>query len=311
MRVFPVGHRLPTFRVLLVPVLAVLLSTPVSNAQAQFGKLKKIGADAIKDKAKEKVVGKETPETLTSVTATVGSKSVAAGAKPVSMTINASQLDLMLAALTPMAAEAEKATQIRKMKRDKARKDSIGQACLADGQTAMIANRRTPTLTAAMQARSRQMEKDLARLSEIGMQTFAGGEKRAGAFAMDSSETLQNQFLALNFGLKCFFDFTPIEVMETKVATYGMSGDLPVPESRYPADTRRTFTLYEFAILRERIALFALSSADPTLKVGKEGVFTAEERAALTARAAEIQKLTPYFKNGTISWKGTDDLAKW
>jgi hypothetical protein len=90
-----------------------------------------------------------------------------------------------------------------------------------------------------------------------------------------------------------------------------MSGDLPEAESAIPAATRATFTKYQFALLRERIALFALSSADPTAKVGKEGVFTDEERAALTARAAEIQKLTPYFKNGTLAWVGSGDLSKW
>ena len=56
MHAFPLGRRLALSRVMLVSATAVLLATPLSTAQAQFGKLKKIGADAIKDYLEVKTV---------------------------------------------------------------------------------------------------------------------------------------------------------------------------------------------------------------------------------------------------------------
>ncbi len=307
----PAGRRLDTSRVVRAVAITMLLATSVSTAQAQFSKLKKIGADAMKDKAKEKVAGKEAPEATKSGTSVVEGKSVAADSKPVNMTLNASQLELMLAALTPMAADAEKATQARRLAAVHAQKNEAAKKCMESGQAALMAGRTPPAPTAATKARSRQLEKDAERLSAVLAASYADGNRRVGAFAQDSMLTMQMQAAVLGMGLSCTFEFTPAAVMETQVATYGMSGDLPESQSAVPLEAHTTFTKYQFALLRERIALFALSSADPTLKVGKEGVFTDEERAALTARMAEIQKLQPYFKNGSLAWKGSGDLAAW
>lgn len=310
MPAFTVACRTTLTRVVLAPALALLLATPASNAHAQFGKLKKMGADAIKDKAKEKVAGKDTPEATKSGATAEGSKSVAADSKPVAMTLNASQLDAMLAALTPMAADAERATQTRMLLVGHNKKIAAAKKCMADGQAALMAGR-APTPTAVGRAKAKQLNKDADRLSAVVSASYTDGNRRTGVFAQDSMATMQMQSVVLEMGLKCDFAHTPAAVMESQVATYGMSGDLPVSQSSVPAEARSTFTKYQFALLRERIALFALLSVDPALKVGKEGVFTDEERAALTARMVEIQKLTPYFKNGTMRWNGTDDLSKW
>ena len=291
--------------------IALLFAAPLSDAQAQFGKLKKIGVDAIKDKAKEKVGDKETPEVSKPGAAAEGSTRVAADSKPVSMTLNASQLDLMLAALTPMAADAEQTTQTKRLAADHARKLKLAEKCQKDATDAMIAKRIGPVTSEAAKTRARALSKEADRLVAVMTKAYETQDLRAGAFAQDSMNTLQMQIVVLEMGLSCKFEFTPPAVMETMVATYGMSGDLPAAESTVPAAARATFTKYQFALLRERIALFALSSADPSAKVGKEGVFTDDERAALTARAADIQKLTPYFKNGTLAWVGARDLAKW
>ena len=314
MRAVSVGPCLTMSRLVLVPAIAVLLATPLSNAQAQFGKLKKMGADAIKDKAKEKVAGKEAPEATatTSGTATGGSKTVAADSKPVSMTLNASQLDLMLAALTPMAADAEQATQIRKLAAAHIQKNKAAEKCLNDAVTGTSTGRKVGRSPSAVeQARSGQLEKDIERLSEVFAASLGNGNRRVTAFSQDSMTTKQMQNTVLQMGLSCTFEFTPAAVMETQVATWGMSGDLPDAPSSVPEQVRKTFSKYDFALLRERIALFALSSADPTAKVGKQGVFSDEEKAALAARMPQIQKLQPFFKNGTLSWKGTSDLITW
>ena len=313
---FPVGRRVAPSRfalsrVVLLPAIALLVATPVSTAQAQFGKLKKIGADAIKDKAKEKMAGKEAPVTTKDGVPVTAGKAASSDSKPVNMTITASQLDLMLAALTPMAADAEKKTQAKLLAAEHTRKTQIADKCLKDGTNAMIAARKGPNITEASKTRARALNKEAGRLSDVTMKSYESGDRRAGAFAQDSMNTMQMQIAVLEMGLSCKFEFTPPAVMESMVATYGMSGDLPEAGSNIPAAARSAFDKYQFALLRERIALFALSTADPTAKVGKEGVFTDEERAALTARAAEIQKLTPYFKNGTLYWIGAGDLSKW
>lgn len=311
MRAFPIVHRLAMSPVVLIPAIAIVLATPVSQAHAQFGKLKKIGAEAIKDKAKGKIAGKETPEVTKPGSADDGSKSAAADSKPVNMTLNASQLDLMLAALTPMAADAERATQVRRLAAAHTQKTEAAKKCMADGQAALMAGRTPPNLTPAAKARARQLEKDADRLGAVVAASYSDGNRRVGAFAQDSMVTMQMQNAVLGMGLACSFEFTPSALMESQVATYGMSGDLPESQSTVPAEAHTAFTKHQFALLRERIALFALGTADPTVKMGKEGVFTDEERAALTARSAEIVKLQPYFKNGTLAWAGSGDLSKW
>jgi len=218
----------------------------------------------------------------------------------------------MLAALTPMAADAEKTTQIQKVANAHQLKYKAAEKCLNDAVAGVSTGRkvgRSPT--AAERARSGQLEKDIERLSEVFAKSVGNENRRVTAYAQDSMTTKQMQNTVLQMGLSCSFEFTPAAVMETQVSTWGMSGDLPDPPSSVPAPARQTFSKYDFALLRERIALFALSSADPTVKVGSQGVFTDEEKAALTARAAEIQKLQPYFKNGTLRWKGASDLSTW
>ncbi|WP_309672371.1 hypothetical protein [Gemmatimonas sp.] len=310
MPAFPVGRHLLATRVVLASGIAVLLAMPGADAHAQFGKLKKMGADAIKDKAKEKVAGKDTPEAAKSGAAVEGSKAAAADSKPVAMTLNASQLDLMLAALAPMAADAEKATQANRMKSDHTAKRKAAEKCMQDGQVAMSAGR-MPAPTAAGQARSVQLSKEAERLQLVANAALTDGNRRTWAFAQDSASAMQMQAAVLGIGFKCDFAITPPAVMEREYGTYGMSGDLPVGQSSVPASARATFTKYQFSLLRERIALFALLSVDPTLKAGKQGVFDDDERAALTARMADIQKLLPFFKNGTLRWKTEEDLSTW
>ena len=51
----------------------------------------------------------------------------------------------------------------------------------------------------------------------------------------------------------------------------------------------------QFGRLRERVAVYAITG-------GKEDPFTAEERAVLDARAADLAKLTPLFRDGLLEW---------
>jgi hypothetical protein len=51
----------------------------------------------------------------------------------------------------------------------------------------------------------------------------------------------------------------------------------------------------QFGRLRERVAVYAITR-------GKEDPFTAEERAVLDARAADLAKLAPLFRDGLLEW---------
>jgi hypothetical protein len=54
-------------------------------------------------------------------------------------------------------------------------------------------------------------------------------------------------------------------------------------------------TRSQFGRLRERVAVYAITG-------GKEDPFTAEERAVLDARAADLAKLAPLFRDGLLEW---------
>jgi hypothetical protein len=51
----------------------------------------------------------------------------------------------------------------------------------------------------------------------------------------------------------------------------------------------------QFGRLRERVAVYALTG-------GKDDPFTPEERAALDARAADLARLAPLFRDGLLEW---------
>ena len=51
----------------------------------------------------------------------------------------------------------------------------------------------------------------------------------------------------------------------------------------------------QFGRLRERVAVYAITG-------GKEDPFTAEERAVLDARATDLAKLAPLFRDGLLEW---------
>jgi hypothetical protein len=62
-------------------------------------------------------------------------------------------------------------------------------------------------------------------------------------------------------------------------------------------------TAEEFGRLRERIAVYAIT-------LGNRDPFTAEERAALDARATELARLAPLFREGLLEWGHWYDLGK-
>jgi hypothetical protein len=79
-----------------------------------------------------------------------------------------------------------------------------------------------------------------------------------------------------------------------------------------PAAQRAGMTTYQFGMVRERAALWALQQTN-NAPVGnnKHGVFTEEEQAVLEAQGAKLKKWAPIFKDSPSTWVSWGDIKNW
>ncbi|WP_337169833.1 hypothetical protein [Gemmatimonas aurantiaca] len=298
--------------------LAMLLSMATAvPAHAQLGRLKKMGAEAAKKAAEEKVTGKKDAASGTSgsdATSSAGEASGATAARTtVSYVLSGDRIDLVLAALTPRVEDAEKRQAAKKIRREWAVKDSTNRACL-EKQTRQGAD--PMAIVAAMEKNKAALERLQAQQIPLTKRLNEAASKqdmRTMRFVQDTLQTIQMRQAALSVGASCAFDFTPPVLIEADLATNGMSGDHDADAGSFdpPASVKAELTTVQFGRLRERIALWAMLQETPGIKVGKEGVFTEEEQAALTARAANIRKLTPLFRGNALRWSDWGDVKSW
>ncbi len=289
-----------------VALLLALIATPAS---AQLGKLKKMGADAAKAAAKDKLGGKDSVPAGKPSAATEAAKATAGNTNtaPLDATLTAERVDMVLAALAPLAAAAETASRDRAIERAYLTRDSTSKACMK------AAEGRMPTAPgASAQKQIMVLQKDGERLNERFSAALLARTPDA-PFLEDSLTVTMNRSAVLSLGLKCQFEYAPRSLLLRKSAQVGKVVEDGAPSARttIPPGARGNLSKAQFARMRERIALYGLSAAEPGVKTGAEGVFSAEEQAVLSARAAQIGKLTPFFKNGTMSWGGGGDLANW
>jgi len=131
-------------------------------------------------------------------------------------------------------------------------------------------------------------------------------------FLEDSLTVTMNRSAVLALGLKCQFEYAPKSLLQRKASQVGKDvEDGASPRTTIPPAARGNLSKAQFARMRERIALYAMSAAQPGLKVGTEGVFSAEEKAVLSARSAQIGKLAPFFRDGALRWSTWGDLKGW
>lgn len=295
--------------------LAILLSmTTAVPAHAQLGKLKKMGAEAAKKAAEEKVTGKKDASGASGSEAasSAGEAGGATAAKTtVSYALSGDRIDLVLAALTPRVEAAEKYQAAKKARREWAVKDSTNKACLekqtrqgVDPMAMATAMEKNKAALERLQAQQIPLAK---RLNEAASRQ----DMRTMRFVQDTLQTIQMRQTALSVGVSCTFDFTPAALIEADLAAEGQSGDADAGSFDPPASVKAELTTVQFGRLRERIALWAMLQETPGIKAGKEGVFTEEEQAALTARAANIRKLTPFFRDHALRWSDWGDVKSW
>lgn len=286
---------------------AVLLATAARPAHAQFGKLKKLGADAAKAAAKDKLGGKDSATAAKAGISSEGAKneSSATTKTPLDATLTAERVDMVLAALAPLAAAAEAESRNRAIERAYLSRDSVAKACMK------AAEGRVPTPpSAAAEKQIIALTKEGERLNERYSAALLA-RSADGPFVEDSLTVTMNRSAVLALGLRCQFEYAPKSLLLRKASQIGTVTDGEVARTTIPASARGNLSKAQFARMRERIALFGLSAADPSAKTGAEGMFTAEEKSVLSARAAQIGKLTPFFRNGSMSWGGGGDLTNW
>jgi hypothetical protein len=293
--------------------LAGALLVFASPAQAQFGKLKKIGADAIKDAAKDKMSGankKDSATTSTGAKAASSAGSASASSSSVKkndFTLTEDRVALVLVSLESQVADAQKRDEgIRAIRAYLLSKQAL-DSCIQ-----LATKRATPaTMGASAQKNSARITAidDQARAASKRMSAAmeAGDMKTAGMIA-DTVNVLQTRSGLLTMGATCKAEFKPAALAERD---NGQQDDDVNGTYNPGATVTELLSRYEYGMLRERIALWALLQENPSLAKGKEGVYTDAEQAALTANAAGIKKLTPYFKSDAMIWKTWNDLKSW
>lgn len=288
-------------------VLALLSARP---AEAQLGKLKKMGADAIKDAAKEKVSGGKTPEPTSAAASPTASKK--ANAAPV---LTTDKIALIVASLAPQLKDAIRRDAASRANAEWAPKKKANDECINTlsqnpDPMALLAN--TQKNEAKISALQKQSEAANARLNKAS----AAGDLRAQTFLQDTVNVLMLRGALLSTSGKCTAEFTPTAILEYQITErerYAKGGNGDSAEGFDPGSAvRGGMTQYEYGLLRERIALWALLQENPALRgAGKEGVFSAEETAALTAHAADIKKMAPLFQSEALIWKTWSDVKTW
>lgn len=290
-------------------VLGTLVLTMPTAAHAQFGKLKKMGADAIKDAAKDKIgADKKEPAGAAATASTSAAKPAKEAGMP---KLDADRIQLVLTSLTPQL----KAAQIRA---DAAAATSAYQA-KKKASDACIENFSKSANPMAIAASAEKNEAKIAALqtqSEAAQRRFnaamQSNDIRKQVFLEDTTTVLLQRMALLSYGATCTVDFAPVAMLEAKaLERQGRRGD---DAGQFdPGDaTRKAMSRTEYGVLRERIALWTLMQSNPTLKgTGKEGIFSPEEQSALGQFSGDLMKFAPLFKADAMIWRTWSDLRDW
>lgn len=288
----------------------VLLALCASSAEAQLGKLKKMGAAAIKDAAKEKL-GTDKKEAVKGATETAGTGSSSAK-RDAMPTLDDDRIALLLASLMPQVKVAEQRAAAAAARTAYLERKKVSDACMERAGKDL-----NPMAISA------SAEKNAAKINVLQKQTEAAqmrlnaaskaNDLRRLVFLQDTVTILTQRSAALTIGAPCTFEFTPPAMIEERYSQMQSSGSSESSDGFDPGEaTRGVMTHYEYGLLRERLALWALLQEDPALKgLGKQGVFSAEEQTALSGHADEIKKLAPLFKRDALTWKTWSDLRDW
>jgi hypothetical protein len=279
---------------------ALGVATP---AHAQLGKLKKMGADAIKDAAKDKVSDKKPDAKGT------GSSASSVKARETFPALTEDKVALVVASLATAGKRAQikaaaKAARPAHEARQKASNDCLNAAAEKVNPAQMMASAQSNA--SKLQALGKQQDA-LQKKTALAQQTK---NTRLEVFTRDSLIVLgiRANFIQLSAS-HCTMDFTPAAILEEEILEREDNGSQGMFDPG--AAVRGVLTHREFGLARERIALWGLMQDDPAMKGGPAGIFSEEEVAALKANEADIRKLVPSFKAQTLAWVMWSDVKQW
>ncbi|MEQ1689940.1 MAG: hypothetical protein ABMA00_01545 [Gemmatimonas sp.] len=276
-----------------VGLVLTLVVSGASPASAQLGKLKKMGADAVKEAA----AGKK-PEPAKNPTAA-----------RVDYAITEERLSAIMNVLTPLAVSAQREADARAVSAGYNEKVKAANDCFSK----VTSGNATPDMSVmqspkyeALLARSQTMAERLA-----AAQT--GKRYREFLALSDTFAILQLQNASMLFKNNCPpVPYKPAALLDLEASKIEQRASAQAPSSdelSVPSHARGNMTTGQFGRIRERMAIWALMQAGDLPATADK--FTDDEKAVLTARAADLRKFGPLFKTGTMQWASWGDITSW
>lgn len=277
-----------------------LLLVP-ATAHAQFGKLKKLGGEIGKEVARD--VAGLPPEKKDAGS----SESARSSRTSADYAITAERVDIVITALAPLVELAKKEAAAKEVSAGFTKKRAAWEKCITD------AGKNMTTYSPEYLEKVGELTTKTSDLLQRHVSAVQAKRHRQAAFIEDSMTVFGNVQMALMSGAKCGAPvYKPAAMIEAEVArkTGDSTGEVTESgRSQYsiPESSRKGLAYYQFGVLRERIALFALGETG----THRLNTYTAEEQAALDARSAELKALAPYFRDGMLRWSNPGDLKSW
>ncbi|MES2524529.1 MAG: hypothetical protein V4617_17655 [Gemmatimonadota bacterium] len=288
-------------------VIGALVLTP-ADAQAQLGKLKKLGGDLVKEAGRDAAGLPPKPADA----GTSGSASSSAPKAKVDYTVTPERLDAVIVALTPLVADAKREAAAQAVEKSFRAQREAWEKCVT------LAGKNATTMSEAyLNNDGKETAKSAEAMNRLGkaMQT---GDKRKVAYLQDTVGVYTMEMTAMMVGAKCGKAmYTPAAMIEAQLARdsepageVDESGrvrrDIVVPEA-----ARKGLTKQQFGLLRERIAIYAIALLNGDGSESSPSSFTDGERAALKARAGELKEMAPFFRDGHMRWATWGDVKSW
>ncbi len=285
-------------------VVALLLCTVFSSpAEAQLSRLKKAAQDAVK----EKVAGKKDSTVTANAPASVAKGSSSGSTASVSYALTDDHIELVLSSLEPAIAYAQRLQRATRLSAEHKKQQDEANACIEkitksyDPMKAMSMSEKTMAEITRLNERSGEAQARALAASEKN-------DQRAYLLAMDTGTVLLQQSAVVTMGGTCKIPYAPVEMIDMQVSAKADAAEGTINPS---ALVKAKLTHTQFGRMRERMALWGMLQENPSLKAGSEGVFTADEHAALQARAADIKRVTAYFKDSSLRWSTWGDVTTW
>lgn len=284
------------------------LAATATPAHAQLGKLKKLGTDAIKEATKDKAAekaGVKEPE--------AAKPTASASGKKADYSITAERLDVLLASLEPLVADAEKMAAGKKAEADYKAKKDAADACMQ--RASKMFNPMAMTMDEKKTARIEALSKQLEGVNQRSQAAMAKDDFKNAIALRDTSMVLTVMQGVMTIGANCTYPYMPAAMIDAQAAMEKNNGARSSDDSDGSGSfdpgpsARKLMSQQEFGMVRERAALWVLAQSNPSLAKGAK--FTPDEESALGAKGPQLKKMGPLFESNALRWSTWGDLKRW